>query len=237
MPTRTTPTIPDDLQSRSRALGDPTRFRIFRYLLEADRPVGVAELTTYTQLNHNAVRQHLAVLRAAELVDEAIEERNRPGRPRLVYTVSLEAAGSFGVPGPYEYLATLLTEVVRSGDSPEVVGHRAGIARAAELDPVRKADSLQAIEDELARAGFRPSVRERGETTELVLGNCPFERAAMASPASICSLHRGLARGLAEGLGGVEVEDLVAKNPQRAGCRLLLRASAELAAPTRRRRS
>lgn len=236
MPPRKTPTIPDDLQPRARALGDPTRFRIFRYLLEADRPVGVAELTNYTQLNHNAVRQHLAVLRSANLVDETTEERDRPGRPRLVYRVSREAAGSFGVPGPYEYLATLLTEVVRTGDSPEAVGHRAGLARAAELEGVRAGDSLAAIEDELARAGFRPARRAQSDSVELVLGNCPFERAAVTSPTAICSLHRGLARGLAEGLGGIVVDDLVAKNPQRAGCRVLVRQTEELAPPTRRRR-
>ena len=32
------------LQEQARALGDPTRHRIFRYLVEADHPVGVAEV-------------------------------------------------------------------------------------------------------------------------------------------------------------------------------------------------
>ena len=35
------------LQQQARALGDPTRYAIFRYIAEADAPVGVAELTDH----------------------------------------------------------------------------------------------------------------------------------------------------------------------------------------------
>ena len=56
------------IQREARALGDPTRYRLFRYIADAPRPVGVAELTGYAGLNHNAVRQHLAVLKDAGLV-------------------------------------------------------------------------------------------------------------------------------------------------------------------------
>ena len=65
------------IQREARALGDPTRYRLFRYIADAPRPVGVAELTGYAGLNHNAVRQHLAVLKDAGLVTE--ETENLPG--------------------------------------------------------------------------------------------------------------------------------------------------------------
>ena len=48
--------------------------------------------------------------------------------------------------------------------------------------------------------------------------------AAVANAKVVCDVHLGLARGLAEGIGGLVVEDVVRKNPQRAGCRLLVRA-------------
>lgn len=219
---RSAATIPDDVQLKARALGDPTRFRIFRYILEADRPVDIAELTSYTQLNHNAVRQHLAVLTSSGLVAAASETRTRPGRPRLIYQVVPEVAGTWEVPGPYEYLATMLSEMLRTGDPAEEVGRRAGLRRAGQLPRSPEADPLTVIEGQLAQAGFRPSRRERGRGWELSLGRCPFERAAAANPATICKVHLGLARGLAEGLGGLEVDDLIARNPHRAGCRLLL---------------
>ncbi len=48
-----------DLQRQAKALGDPTRHRLFRYIAEAQAPVTVAELTSFAGLNHNAIRQHL----------------------------------------------------------------------------------------------------------------------------------------------------------------------------------
>ena len=63
------------LQVQARALGDPTRHEIFRYLVDAGTDVDVAELTDHVGLNHNAVRQHLAKLVDADLVEEA---RARP---------------------------------------------------------------------------------------------------------------------------------------------------------------
>ncbi len=125
-------------QSEARALGDPTRYRIFRYIADAHRPVGVAELTDLLRLNENAVRQHLAVLTDAALVGEEHERRNRPGRPRLLYRVNPAICGSWGTEGPYELLATLLSEVVRTETSPREVGHRVGRRRARQI---RKAET------------------------------------------------------------------------------------------------
>ena len=50
------------LQEQARALGDPTRHGIFRYVADAARPVDIAELTEHFGVNHNAIRQHLAKL-------------------------------------------------------------------------------------------------------------------------------------------------------------------------------
>ena len=50
------------IQEQARALGDPTRHAIFRYILDSGAPVGVGELTSHFGLNHNAVRQHLTKL-------------------------------------------------------------------------------------------------------------------------------------------------------------------------------
>ena len=51
-------------------------------------------------MNHNAMRQHLAVLKDALLVFEEYERRNRPVRPRLLYRVSPDISGSWGTKGP-----------------------------------------------------------------------------------------------------------------------------------------
>ena len=50
------------LQEQARALGDPTRHDIFRYVADSDEPVDVRRpvLTADFGSNHNAIRQHLA---------------------------------------------------------------------------------------------------------------------------------------------------------------------------------
>ena len=210
-----------DVQREARAVGDPTRYRLFRYIVDSDRPVGVAELTAYVQLNHNAVRQHLAVLKEAELVVEEVEIRDTPGRPRLLYRLHPEAAGKWETSGPYAWLAGLLSDAVKHKRSSREVGTQDGLRRGLEYSGI--GDSVDAMEQELIRSGFRPTRSERGRQVDFVLGRCPFAEVAAGNPDTVCQLHLGLAEGLAEGLGGLTVDRLTAKDPHRAGCRLVLK--------------
>jgi predicted ArsR family transcriptional regulator len=213
-----------DLQREARALGDPTRHRLFRYIVDAPGPVSVAELTDYVQLNHNAVRQHLAVLKDAGLVVEETETRERPGRPRLLYRLDPEVAGSWGTQGPYAWLAGLLSDAISRGEEPREVGREEGLREAAEL--AGSGDPADLLQEEMMRRGFRPSLVLQGRRIDYVLGQCPFADVAAANPDIVCQLHLGLAEGLVEGLGGLEVDRLVAKNAHRAGCRLVVRPTA-----------
>ena len=92
--------------------------------------MGVGELTDYVQLNHNAVRQHLTVLKDAGLVTEEVEDRDRAGRPRLLYRLHPEVAGSWGTPGAYAWLATLLNDAIRRKQDPRQVGRQDGHPRS-----------------------------------------------------------------------------------------------------------
>lgn len=210
------------LQQQARALGDPTRHSIFRYIADSDRPADVAEMTAHFRLNHNAIRQHLAKLVDAELVVESKVGAKGRGRPRLQYIVDPAADGRWGVTGPYERLSVLLTEMIRNRESPIEAGARAG--RRLGLRASTTEQALAGITVAMAREGFEPEIRHRRDRTEVVLRNCPFESAALADPDTICSVHLGIARGLAEGTELV-VEDLIRRDPRRANC--LLRFSAE----------
>jgi predicted ArsR family transcriptional regulator len=208
------------LQEQARALGDPTRHDIFRYVADADEPTDVAELTAHFGLNHNAIRQHLAKLVDAELV----EERTAPaaggrGRPRLIYRVAPAVDGRWGVIGPYERLSLLLTDMTRTGDTPVEVGRRSvrrfARRRSGTDDPVAQ------ITDAMARNGFDPVVHSRRDRVELVLRTCPLASAALADPDTVCGIHLGIAQGVAELTGGrIVVDELVPHDPRRAGCRL-----------------
>lgn len=214
-------TVDDSLQHEARALGDPTRHRIFRYIAEAEGPVSVAELTDFVELNHNAVRQHLAVLKDANLVVEEVEDRARPGRPRLLYRLHPEVLDRWGANGAYSWLATLLARAVRRHQEPRQVGRQEGHRLAAELPG--HPDRVDLLEEEIVRRGFRPARVDKGRRVEFVLGRCPFAEVAQSDPGTVCQLHLGLAEGLTEGLGGLELERLVVKDARQAGCRLVVR--------------
>jgi predicted ArsR family transcriptional regulator len=208
------------LQVQARALGDPTRHAIFEFLVDAERPVGVAELTAEFGFNHNAIRQHLGKLLDAGLVLETTESTGGRGRPRLLYAVDPAAEHRWSGVGPYERLSMLLTEIIRTGDTPVEVGRRAG----AQYD-VASAPTTASVSDVvgvMARLGFDPDLRARGNRMDVVLQRCPFASAVLVDPDIVCELHLGIAEGLASVTEGLVVDELVAKDPRRAGCRLKL---------------
>ena len=207
------------LQLQARALGDPTRHSIFRYIADAEGPVGVAELTEHLSLNHNAIRQHLAKLLEAGLVIESSLRGGRPGRPRLVYEIDPSADTRWGVLSPYERLSLLLVEKIRSGDPAVDVGSRA--ARQFRATASTPDEVVSNLTDTMTRLGFEPQTRLRGKRIDVVLGRCPFEAAALADPDTVCSLHLGLAQGLVADTD-IVIDGLVVNDPRRARCRLSL---------------
>lgn len=215
----------EQVQRQARALGDPTRHRIFQLVVGAGGPIGVAALTEAVGLHHNAVRQHLAKLVDAGLVRESVAPVSGRGRPRLQYEPDPAARGRWVAHGPYERLSGWLAEVIRTGDDAFEVGRRVGradtvvtgvdaAAGAAAPDPVA------VLVDRMAADGFDPVLARRRDRIEITLATCPFESTAVADPDTVCELHRGIAVGVAETAGGVVVDELVRKDPRRANCRL-----------------
>jgi predicted ArsR family transcriptional regulator len=210
-------------QRQARALGDPTRFAIFCRVLDAPGPVRVDVLTEEFKLNHNAVRQHLAKLVGAGLLEEAAVARQGRGRPALHYRPVPDAAVAWTAQSPYRQLSLLLLQLARGGATPVEVGAAAGRSIVVSDGD----EPLARLTDEMAQRGFRPVAAPGSDGLEIVLGRCPFEAAAVEAPDIVCSLHRGLAVGILEAVGGqYEVEDLVPHDPRSAGCRLQVRPRA-----------
>ena len=207
-----------DLQAQARALGDPTRHRLFGYVADADHAVGVAELTEHLGVTQNAIRQHLGKLVAAGLLAEHSAPPVGPGRPRLLYQLEPAVYGRWGVAGPYERLSTLLTEVIRSGRSPQEIGRDEGRRRA--VAPAGRDGIAAQLHDTMARDGFEPEVRVQEQRVEIVLRRCPFVTAVLTDPDTVCSLHLGIAEGLTDGVDGLTVDEFVARDPREARCRL-----------------
>ena len=209
------------LQQQAKALGDPTRHAIFRMVAASPEPVDVAALTEHFGLNHNAIRQHLAKLVAADLVLESRAATGRPGRPRLTYVVDAAADSRWGVVGPYERLSQLLAEVIRTGDTPVEVGRRAGRREAAERNLDGDAEAVVgAVCETIARQGFDPELQRTGDEVTVALRSCPFITTAAADPETVCAMHLGIAQGMTEGADGLVVDELVARDPRREACEL-----------------
>jgi predicted ArsR family transcriptional regulator len=214
--------LTEDVVREARALGDPTRFAIFQYLLDAEGSIGVRELTDHFGLNHNAIRQHLAKLRDAGLVlEEQAPSRGR-GRPALRYRPMPGAVGRWGPVTPYEELSTLLVRVIQGEAVPDV-----GLAYGRALAGRASREPFEALEEVARRLGFEPRWVARRTGRELVLDRCPFASVASAAPEIVCELHRWLAQGVAleSSRGDVHVSNLVIRPPHRAGCRIQLTGS------------
>jgi predicted ArsR family transcriptional regulator len=142
-------------------------------------------------------------------------------RPQIALEANLKPVTPSSRPRRRDWLASLLSDAIRRQQDPRQVGRQDGHHRGAEI--AGTGDRLDLLEAEMARRGFRPTRVERGRRVDFVFGRCPFAEVAQVDPDTVCQLHLGMAEGLTEGLGGLAVEKLVAKDPRRAGCRLTVR--------------
>lgn len=203
-----------------RALADPMRRRVLRAVIDAGRPVHVAELTDLFDLHHTAIRQHLARLRDAGLVSSSSTPPRGRGRPRIAFESTDRAAPALRPAGRYRELAAMLAEAVRAGEGSRRTGRRIGQRIGAQR---HGEDPVAVIVDEASRLGFDPATRSRPrQQVDVVLRHCPFQDVAAEDPATICQLHLGLAEGIATALGGVTVAGMEIRDPFRAGCRMAL---------------
>lgn len=154
-------------------------------------------------------------------------EPKRPGRGNLGYTVAMADADRADAQETYLSLCRLLLAVLADGHDPGEAGRAAGmlIGKAARSnDSSTPDDTLAQLEKFLQSRGFMP--KQIGGGTGFELGRCPYEQAALVNPGLVCGLHRALAEGMLEALGGTyEVANLVPRHPTTAGCRLELRAA------------
>src|SRR5947209_9872874 len=88
---RARPQVTTKVQRQARALGDPTRFEIFRFVAAAPEPVRIAAIADRFAFNPSAIRQHLAKLVDANLLVEELATRSGTGRPPLQYRIAPNA--------------------------------------------------------------------------------------------------------------------------------------------------
>ena len=206
--------------ARDDVLAQPTRARLFGLLGEVKRPVATVELADLLNLHPNGVRVHLERMERAGLVARAPARKAR-GRPRDMWTLAADARPGGRPPSAYAELGRWLARAIEPSKhrlrDMESAGRRIG----RELAPQdASAPAEQRMHDALVALGFQPR-RETaaGGTLSYRLCNCPYREAARENPEVICTLHRGMTRGLLDAIDPhITLTGFVAADPYKAGC-------------------
>jgi len=202
---------PDEL-TVLKALGDETRYAMYRELATSTAPLSAGDLADRLGLHANTVRLHLDRLRDAGLIEAEAVHRGTVGRPQHLYFLADGAPGLGFDPPAHALLAGLLASLAeRVGADPDDAadtGHAWGTEAGKST---RTRSCVRALDDELAQLGFEPSPDtadgEYEGATRIEFLHCPFRELAEAYPELVCNLHRGLCEGVVDQVGGGRVEE------------------------------
>lgn len=205
------------------ALDEPTRRRLYDYVVRRPHPVGRDEAAEALGLARQTAAFHLDRLAAEHLLDVLHVRRSGrsgpgAGRPAKLYRRSGEQISVSLPDRRYELAGRLLAQAVEeSGATGEPV--REVLHRRARETGVRLGGDGdgQEVVRVLERYGFEP----RREDASVVLGNCPFHALARAHTQTVCGMNLHLMCGVLEGLGGdTGYEARLAPEPGRCCVRL-----------------
>ena len=209
-----------DPTARGDALAQASRARLFRLLGELQRPASTEELAGRLGLHPNGVRTHLERLHEAGLVVRGRERRPR-GRPRDSWAIDPQAGPAGDPPSSYADLSRWLVRTIASRRSRvgevESTGREVGREMA---DRGEAGSPEERMHRALATLGFRPArAIDRDGKLGYTLANCPYREAVHENQPVVCALHRGLTRGLLEGISpDTELTAFVPHDPDTAGC-------------------
>jgi predicted ArsR family transcriptional regulator len=187
-----------------KALGDDTRFAIYKELGRSPAPLSATDLAERLALHPNTVRPHLDRMREAGLVEVEPIHRGTVGRPQLRYSLAPGAPGLGLDPPAHTLLAGLLAALAEQigGDGLDAanLGRRWGTEAGGRRQTGK--GCLAALVAELDRLGFDPVESELGgggartRRVRVDFLHCPFRELAEAYPELVCNLHRGIVEGV-----------------------------------------
>lgn len=207
------PTVP------SGVLAQPTRARLFSLLDELRRPVGTEELAERLDLHPNGIRVHLEQLREAGLVARQRAPRPR-GRPRDEWSVAPDAQPGGDPPNAYGDLVRWLARAIPARPSRLRDVEKAGREIGRDSAPRQVVTADAAMRTALSTLGFQPELNRAPDgTVNCTLRNCPYRNAVKENQEVVCTLHRGITRGLLDVIDPkARLTGFVPRDPDSAGC-------------------
>jgi predicted ArsR family transcriptional regulator len=201
-------------------LAQSTRARLLELLDELGGSATSEDLAGRLSRHRSGVRVHLERLEAAGLVERR-RVRQARGRPRDLWSITPAGRRARRRPDASAELAGWLAGAIpaRPGRLREVeaAGRRLGQRLALGDAELPLEDRFEQL---LAALGFEPQSRPAGaDGVCFELGNCPYGSAVRANQPIVCTLHRGLTRGVLDRLAPqAALRSFVPKDPDRAGC-------------------
>ncbi len=208
--------VKPDILEISKALGEETRFSIYREIASAGHPLTVKDLVARFGMHHSAIRIHLNKLEDARLI--VSQKQHNPGtvgRPQLAFLLHPETLSITLPTRNYEFLSDLTMSLLQSGggaDSAEGFGYTWGGAYVQKVDhgwdaPVPFDLSVDILIEVLNSLGTSIEKSPTAGPAACILEqhNCPFLEVARRHQPLVCTLLRGVARGILEALTGAEV--------------------------------
>jgi len=207
--------VQPDILEVAKALGEETRFNIFRRIADAAEPLSVKDLVAELGMHHSAIRIHLGKLEDAGLIYS--KKRHIPGtvgRPQLAFLPSARALSITLPPRNYEFLARLAMDwAAAEGDTEptEDFGLRWGRdyvkGRGRLVDGSLPLDrALGVLMDELRRLGASARSGVMNGGYQVLETNCVFAELAADYEPLVCELHQAVMRGMLSAISADEFE-------------------------------
>lgn len=207
------------------ALSKP-RAALLTTLRAASHPMTLTALGTMTGLHVNTVREHLAALTSAGLVERGLAAPVGRGRPSATYTAAAPVPTHRGA--EHAGLARALAATIhRTSSAPSEDAAAAGAEWGRDLarddpaaGPSDVADPRGRAVRLLDRLGFAP--RPEADGGSVLLTRCPLLETAQAYPGVVCAVHLGIVRGALEEYGAQDVGAELHPFSDPGACRLVL---------------
>jgi len=182
-----------------------SRSDVIAKLRDNAQPLSVAEIAELTGLHLNTARFHLDALVRERIATRIIEERDGPGRPRVLYSIRVGMIG----PRSFGLLAEMLTGLISSLEGAVStsldVGRTWGrqlVERPTTAQSISAGQALASLHGVLDAIGFQPEFSTTvGGKVEVLLHHCPFQEVAEKHTNVVCALHLGLMQGALLELG------------------------------------
>jgi predicted ArsR family transcriptional regulator len=212
------------------ALDEPTRRRLYDYVMGQPEPVSRDDAAAALELPRTTAAFHLDRLADQGLLDVVFQRltgRTGPGagRPAKLYRRSDQHVAVSLPQRRYDLagqlLAAALAEAEHSGDPPRATLDQRAYQLGKELgEAARKAAGDRDTRDTALRVlqahGFQPRI----EGDDITLANCPFHTLAQQYTELVCGMNLRLLDGLLDGLAPTGLTARLDPAPSRCCVRL-----------------